>query len=200
MKTDQHILETFHPLQKVIILNGPPGVGKDTLADLLADKIGPSAERFAFKDSLYHETAQHFDVSEEWLKRIANDRSKKEVWHPSLNGLSPRQALIHVSEKVIKPLHGKSFFGDRLRETVLLSPCEYAIVSDGGFLDEIPPLVRSFDVQVVRLHREGYTFEGDSRSYISPKPKSNLDFKVADALLEDGKIDEALDQLLEVIV
>jgi hypothetical protein len=41
------------------------------------------------------------------------------------------------------------------------------VVSDGGFASEVAPIVAAgHDVRIVRLHREGYTFDGDSRGYL----------------------------------
>ena len=38
-------------------------------------------------------------------------RENKEIPTPKLNGLSPRQAIIHMSEEVIKPNFGKDYIG-----------------------------------------------------------------------------------------
>lgn len=197
MKVDDHILETFHRLPKVIIFNGPPSSGKDTLADLLAEDLlddGYNVARLAFKDCLYLETALYYNVRPEWLIEKCNDRATKEVPHVELNDLSPRQALIHVSEGICKPLHGKEFFGKALAKAVVESGCEYAVVSDGGFMDEMPPLLDQFQVQVIRVHREGKTFDGDSRRYIDPP------CKVDDVYQVEGHPEFALSYVNEVLI
>ena len=147
---------------KTIILNGPPGSGKDVLGEALAKSIGADVKRF--KDVLYSQTASFFGVPEKTLVSLATNRDTKEMPHPLFNGLSPREALIYVSEEVIKPIEGASYFGDRLVEDLE----GITVITDGGFDEEVVPVVEKSDYTlIVQLRREGYTFDGDSRSYIS---------------------------------
>ena len=147
---------------KTIILNGPPGSGKDVLGEALAKSIGADVKRF--KDVLYSQTASFFGVPEKTLVSLATNRDTKEMPHPLFNGLSPRKALIYVSEEVIKPIEGASYFGDRLVEDLE----GITVITDGGFDEEVVPVVEKSDYTlIVQLRREGYTFDGDSRSYIS---------------------------------
>lgn len=150
--------------QPMFILNGPPNSGKDMLADAVAtDKI----VKLQFKECLYEMTAKHYNIPLNMFKLMASCRALKEIPVKDLGMLTPRQALIHVSEEVVKPAHGKDFFGIMLAQKALEHPeAEAFIVSDGGFADEIPPLKVFFDVCIIHLHRPGCTFNNDSRNWI----------------------------------
>lgn len=182
-------------MTKVIVLNGPPGVGKDTIAASLG-RMGTRVH--TFKEALLDECANLIrnDKVEEFYDR-ADDRDLKEVFWPVINA-SPRHFLIHVSEVLIKPQYGSDYFGRVKAEDVIDDVCAgYEVVfSDGGFSDEVSALAeRGLDVNVVRLHRMGFDFDGDSRDYI----KDNKAWRTHDIILEDDKVHQAvLDIVREV--
>jgi cytidylate kinase len=102
---------------KTIILNGPPGSGKDTIANLIVEQC--NATKHEFKFSLYKETADYYKVDLKEFIALAIHRIEKESlknWFGIKFGITPRNALIHVSEDIIKPLHGLAYFGDRATE------------------------------------------------------------------------------------
>lgn len=147
---------------KTIILNGPPGSGKDVLGEALAKSLGANVKRF--KDVLYSQTASFFGIPRKTLVSLATNRYTKEMPHPLFHGLSPREALIYVSEEVIKPVEGPYYFGRRLVEELE----GITVITDGGFDEEVIPVVEKSDYTlIVQLRRDGCTFDGDSRSYIS---------------------------------
>ena len=158
------------PLHTAIVLNGPPNVGKDTLADIFIDNC-PGAMKKQFKEQLYVDTMEEFHITRtvhqaEFMQRCTSRMSKEIAWH-RLGGLSPRQALIHTSEYVIKPNQGKEYFGLAAATECLLSKAQVAIFADGGFQAEIEPLKEIYEnVIIFRLHRDGCSFVGDSRTYL----------------------------------
>lgn len=153
-------------MKNVIILNGAPGIGKDTIAEIIARKW--DYKILSFKSPM-------FDIARSMLgnidfRRFAvryHDRSRKEVKCDFLGDLSPREFLIHISENFVKPTLGKKQFGKLLCDSVVNSPVS-CVVSDGGFDEEVEHIAAhdSVNVFVVRLHRDGMTFEGDSRKHI----------------------------------
>ena len=153
---------------KVIILNGPPGVGKDTLANNVEDLFGwPKLE---FKTALYAETADYYGVDLISFTMLATSRLTKEVALPTLGGISPRQALIHVSEEIIKPKYGKKLFGLKAMDSIRMldGVTDTVIFSDGGFVEEVECLIEhGCDVHIVQLHAEGFDFGNDSRNYVT---------------------------------
>lgn len=152
---------------RVFILNGPPGIGKDTLADNISRLMGyPVA---MFKQALYAETAKYFHVSKQYMTNIATARETKERPNSYFAGTSPRQALIHVSENVIKPRYGKEFFGLKAVEHLQVYDGEYGnfVFSDGGFPEECECLVKhGYEVHIIQLHHPDFDFSKDSRNYV----------------------------------
>ena len=171
------------PLHTCLILNGPPQVGKDTLADLLVQNC-PGIQKKQFKERLYADTMEEFGLTRtvdqaEFMFR-ANERMKKEKPWKKLGGFSPRQALIHTSEYVIKPNQGSEYFGVAAAGECLLSNAQVAVFSDGGFVDEIAPLKEIYTNFIVfRLYRNGCSFEGDSRTYL-PDGSNVFDINLID--------------------
>lgn len=205
--------------KKVILFNGAPNSGKDASASILKEIFGFGAIH-AFKDELYKATAKHYDVDLDQFVTMARDRILKEAKTRILvdnkgktllarivsfvmnlfsnQGISPRQALIHVSENLIKPVHGNDFFGKQLANTINLSKEEYFFIPDSGFIDELRPLVEAgHEVYVVRIHRDGCTFQNDSRSYMTDELLSEFGLKGID-LYNNGTLEDLKDGLLGI--
>ena len=182
-------------LSTVVVLNGPPNCGKDTLADMLVEY---GLHKHQMKEQLYIDTAKEFGVDLTWLTRKASDRVSKEVHHRDLilNGMpiSPRQALIFTSENIIKPNHGDDYYGQAAVNRCRARNSTLAVFSDGGFQSEIEPLQKAYhNVIIFRLHREGHTFEGDSRAYLEGFDNTY------DISLVDGKPTQGLADILAVL-
>lgn len=161
--------------KKVVVFNAPPGSGKDEACKRLKHcqwfydkKEGTSHKPYhkEFKSKLFSITREVFSVSkEEWDEHYT--RELKEVPWNKLNGLSPRQALIFVSEDIIKPNFSKLYFGESLAKSL---DHGINVVSDGGFDDEMIPIIQAVgkeNILVIKIKREGCSFEGDSRSYLN---------------------------------
>ena len=191
----------------IIILNGPPGVGKDTIANALDAQHGVMHMRV--KDELYRNAYELFlktmmprdikcrGISPAEFVAACTDREIKEKPMKWLNGLSPREALIFTSEKVFKPVLGNDYYGKAaaLRADLFLkklSSTRCIVFSDGGFREEVEAIASCHDVLLVRLHREGFTFEGDSRSYLRGV---NGVVEELDLHLEDGNVQLAVDKI-----
>lgn len=192
-----------HSIKSIaVVLNGPPGCGKDTIANRIVEKglvenLGkPLFHKHQFKDALYEHTAKHFKVDLDKFIHYASDRDLKDSKSlAGLGGRTPRQALIHVSEEIYKPREGVDYFGRveaaRVREHKgRLGGIINVIYPDGGFESEVPPIESEFDaVLIIRLHRDGFNFEGDSRNYLNlPNTETRLtvDEHLVDGRIEDG--------------
>lgn len=150
----------------IFLFNGPPGSGKDAGCSFLLDVC----EHRSFKHILFDLTAQYYDVSLDWFMEGYDVREIKERPEDRLKGKSRRQALIHVSEDIIKPKHGASYFGIMLANS-MNADTDYCI-SDSGFVEELTPLINTFgaeNLHIIQLFREGCTFSNDSREYMNGK-------------------------------
>ena len=186
-------------LKHCIILNGPPGSGKDTIANLMTELPYPKFNKHQFKEQLYIDTALYFGVDVYTFVDRATNRANKEVkWLdlklPFNQILTPREALIHVSENVIKPKHGNSYFGDAAAQACIKANSQYAVFSDGGFIEEIKSLLPIYEhVHLIHLHREGFDFSNDSRNYVMDFPDITQRLT-----LIDGKPHDAVNKILEM--
>lgn len=153
----------------VIFLNGPPRCGKDTLAGHIARTL-PGFKVVKFAAILKERTHALYgrpDLPHDYFEEI------KDTANALFLGLTPRDAYIAVSEKLLKPIHGKSVFGKLLLTQMKLEPetPRAFIISDSGFSQEAFPIFSHFGERqcvLIRIHAEerGCTFEKDSRSYI----------------------------------
>lgn len=184
-------------MTSIVLLNGPPGSGKDELAKHVANELGWRHDMF--KATLYDLAAKIAGIPYEVMFWLADSRDTKELPNTLFQiygkAVSPRAWLIHTSETIVKPLLGKSYFGDALYDRMVMSYFAPTIVSDSGFSEEAAALAikskNQYNVYCIRIHRPGHTFEGDSRNYLS------------DGFLDDfriGYIDVHNDSTLEAFL
>ena len=194
----------------VVIFNSPPNSGKDISTQYMKDYFC-TGEVIAFKDELYKDTANYFDIEVEDLVEYHSDRSLKEKpsllfakyqreslkqyffsllyvigalinnrYLMSLGYYSSREALIFVSEGVVKPLNGKDYYGKKLVEKIEGSSERFYFVSDSGYFEEASSVAdKGYRVIIAQLMRSGATFDGDSRSLLNKddfKEYSNIKF------------------------
>lgn len=161
-------------MTQVILLNGPPRCGKDTVGEMIARKI-PGTRVYKFAEALKCATHDLYGslhhLGRQDKREAARYESVKDQPQDDFFGLTPRQAYIAVSETLLKPLHGTDFFGRVLVEKILLERPRLAVVADSGFREEAVPVLweTGFICRILRLHRPNCTFDGDSRSYWSTK-------------------------------
>jgi hypothetical protein len=184
-------------MTRVILLNGPRGSGKDTAAELI-QRMGPfPTEHHKFADPLRWATPGLFGISIQRWEEFYMLPEIKTKRFDILRGMSPAEAQIMVSEEFMKPKFGEGVFGELFVDRVMLSshPPEIVVVSDSGFREESYWVTGNFeDVLLVRLHREGCTFEGDSRSYIY-----NIGAKEEHDITNNGTIDDLRAKLAKLL-
>lgn len=217
------------PNKTVIIFNSAPNSGKDVAAKYLKEYF-QTGEVIAFKDELYKDTANYFDIVTEDLVEYHADRSLKEkpsLLFPkyqreslkqyffsllyvigalinnrclmSLGYYSSREALILVSESVVKPVKGKDYYGKKLVEKIEDSSERFYFVSDGGMIEEASSVAdKGYNVIIAQLMRSGATFDGDSRSLLNKddfKEYSNIKFCKVD---NNGSLDDLYNCIVDL--
>jgi hypothetical protein len=150
----------------IVIFNGPPASGKDEAASLYKEMFGFKA--LSFKHQLFKETIEHFGVQKKWFMEGYEDRERKEIKEFALKNYSRREAMIHVSEDIIKPQKGLNYFGKMVSEEIE-DGIHYA-VADGGFVEELEPLIERVgkeNIVIVQITRDGHDYSSDSRRYFN---------------------------------
>ncbi len=154
---------------KIILINGAPGSGKDTLAQLLTGyfEIDTTIEKFA-KPLKVGVPAIYGMSQQEWDDHY-DTPEHKDLKASRLFDKTPREAQIALSETFLKPLHGKGVFGEMLVERIKASNQKWFLVTDSGFVEEAEVVVDAFgaeNVQLWTIKREGRDFSNDSRNYV----------------------------------
>jgi len=192
----------------VVILNAPPNSGKDTIADLMVTNF--EANKQEFKETLYEETAKYYGFNLQYFKFISSSRRYKDTLESVFStkkeslgfGITPREALIRVSEYIIKPSHGKDYFG--IRAAQRLTEGLNVFSDGGGWWEELAPVAEAADKTIIcRLYRHGFSFDGDSREYYDADNLPQALFgkvSICDIHLEDGNPKAAIDAIADLLV
>lgn len=153
---------------RVLFLNGPPEVGKDSLGAVIKDFVETSVLQ-SFKTPLYEVLASLYQIPLPRVISLCSDRDFKDTPAAAFKGKTPREALIFASENILKPYFGQSYIGELASSRIV--PGVLNIFTDSGFVPEAEPVVKMVGSQncaLVHMSRKGRTFAGknDSRGYI----------------------------------
>lgn len=118
---------------KVIALYGPKRSGKDTIADMMAQALGPDlTERVAFATAVRDTVASAFGVPRAWFHRVSTDGATKEEPMVELRGRSPRDLLVETGcmyRDHVDPLHWCRTLSERYRnflgDTLIVTDCRF---------------------------------------------------------------------------
>lgn len=154
----------------IVLFNGPPHCGKDEAGKTLRPLYLGDGLVIKFAATVKQSTHVDFGLPDD-LPDFAFEDCKDEP-HPAFFGMSPRQAYIQKSEERQKPFLGKDIYG-RIAVRRMWQAYQRGIrkffFTDSGFAEEAVPVLQVVphnQVLLVRIHRPGCTFKGDSRSYI----------------------------------
>lgn len=154
--------------RRLVLVNGPPSSGKDTVGELLKEFYPGTVYLTKMAKALKERTHALYGMG-----TLAHDtfESMKDEPASSFMGITPRQAYINVSEMLMKPVHGSGIWGKLLVEDIERNAegADLVVVTDSGFASEAAPVMREMGVEnitLLRIRRDGTSFEGDSRSYI----------------------------------
>ena len=212
-----------------VLFNGPPGSGKDTAAQLLGDladtldndPLNPFTTmdwnflHLKFSDPLKRATHELFGETMKdhgYFEELKNERL------PQFFGFTPRECYIALSEKFAKPNYGSGFFGRLMIKGMEAlncfgSPNTFVAISDSGFEPELRPVLEHSGQDdhflLVRMHRDGKDFTGDSRGYVQLRREDELPLEGKEPeylsrlkevdLINNGTLEELQDKLKEII-
>lgn len=171
---------------KVVIFNMTARSGKDLAVKHLM-KWYTEAKHLAFKDKLIEAAAAIVNVSvgeflEDYDKQVKDCSDGNLHWARSIGmednvwwkdvplydiecaSYSTRELLIHASENVMKPVFGKGVFGHAVASEITDNGLYF--ISDGGFDEEITPILEKAEVLIFKRDRLGNGWEGDSRGWL----------------------------------
>lgn len=156
----------------IVVMNGPPQVGKDTTAKLLGEELqNYTIEKFAFplEEALSAYSGKPLSSSE--FRALREDLKDKPVLK---NNLTPRKFMQETST-LIKKYFGEGVFGQMCAERCRkLTDHHYIFITDCGFQKEFDTFIETLQgtmcrVMFLRVCSPGYTFLGDTREWVVPR-------------------------------
>lgn len=181
---------------KLVLFNGPRHSGKDTAALHIAEVL--NAYHFKFSAPIKAAIKTAFNLSSQDVDYLESIKTQPT---PILFGKSYVQAQISFSEEWAKPSFGQDIFGrwavnaiKNVQAESGNSKYDLFVSSDSGFACEAWPVINNlFGVEntlLVRVYRQGKTFNGDSRSYIELPGVETVEIE------NNGSIDEYHKQVI----
>lgn len=153
---------------KIVLLNGPPGCGKDTAVSHLVPYLNFSHLRFAAP--IKRMTCALLGEDTKWLEENKDQpiRTLRRADGAAIANIdTPRQLLIALSEDLLKKRYGNDFFGLVMNREIEKAAQKLVIISDSGFSEEAGPVIRKWGPPnglQIQIHGRG-NFDNDSRSY-----------------------------------
>jgi hypothetical protein len=149
----------------LVLLNGPPRCGKDFAGRLLAKRQGVAVDKFArILKERCHAAYGKPELPHDYFEAVKDEPCDLFL------GRTPREVYIAFSEAFMKPLHGKNVFGRMLAAEWAGHSVPCLVITDSGFREEAEALIEGLGsaatTTLIRIHRQGRTFAGDSRSYL----------------------------------
>jgi len=161
----------------IFLINAPAGAGKDTLGQHL-EMLFDYGEVVKFARPIKDAACAIYCNNDDDEFNYFDSQEMKNIPHAKFMGKSCREVQIGLSEVFMKPFHNsKAPFGKILanyidedsNEEWLVNNNPIYFVTDSGFREEAMVLIDKFgkdNVSLIQIHRPGYSFDGDSRSYI----------------------------------
>jgi len=179
-------------MNKIILLNGPPGCGKDTIANMLVEKY--NGVNLKFTQPIRNAVCGLLGIKDSELDAIKNN--------PIVEGLqyTIRDLFIDIGERLVKPNLSKDWFGTTLLNTIntQYANIELIVISDLGFIKEFEVLYNnlkdSYYIEIWKIYRPNTSFKKDSRNYIDP-----VDDVIVRNISNNGNV-KCLQQLIDSIL
>lgn len=167
----------------VVLFNGPPRSGKDSACEIIMRHF-PEVHYAYFKEVLYKESAKILGLDFNFWASVCQNGDLKDKPMLTVSAgetggvMTPRDILIYLAEKVLKPKYGQDFIARETANTIAeliqfqreqSNEEAVIVVPDLGFdyeIDTIRKMIPDAHVISVAVHRPGFTFEGDSRNYV----------------------------------
>lgn len=153
---------------RIVLLNGPPGCGKDTVVSHLVPYLNFSHLKFAAP--IKRMTCALLGEDTKWLEENKDQpiRTLRLADGAAIANIdTPRQLLIALSEDLLKERYGNDFFGLVMNREIEKAASKLVIISDSGFSEEAGPVIRKWGMHnclQIQIHGRG-DFSNDSRSY-----------------------------------
>ena len=160
--------------KQLILFNGPRHSGKDTAANHVW-RTFENVRRFKMSRPLKDGIKAFFNLTDAQVAYLEQNKTKPD---DLLFGNSYVDTQISLSEHWAKEFFGMTVFGKLAARELATSASTLFVCSDSGFAYEAEPIVRTIGKEntlLIRLHRPGKTFDGDSRSYIEMPGVMTLD-------------------------
>jgi hypothetical protein len=165
-------------MTKIIFINGPKRAGKDTAGAALF--IAGIAKLYKMTTPMDDALRGLFGFTHAEYKKWREDMKDDPSF---MGGHKFRNVLISMSEDWLKRLFGKDIFGrlavmriQRMKETG--TQTDIVAITDSGFKEEMLPLIKQFGKDncfLIRVHRDGTSFDGDSRSFVELEDVTSID-------------------------
>lgn len=120
-------------IKNIILVNGLPRAGKDTLADYLVERYG--FVKMSFADELKNILCRTFDISREDLDYFKNENIELH-YENNLKCINFRELLQRFGTEGMKPAFGNSVWADLLYNKIKDFEHKNIVVSDFRFLCE----------------------------------------------------------------